>query len=78
MTTLTKSQYRVYQKLNFDWQNSYELQENRNTLNSLVKLGLADKKMELGYLFMPKIKIYYRKKERTYIADLKIKGKDKK
>jgi len=58
---LSKTQERALTKLTNKWQNSYQLQENRNTLNSLVKLGLAKKKNNIGIYFMPRISILYKK-----------------
>lgn len=59
---LSKTQKRVLEKLTDRWQNSYELQESRNTLNSLTRLGLVERKYETGAGFLPRTCIVYRKK----------------
>ena len=57
---LSKTQERALKKLTDKWQCSYELQESRNTLNSLVKLRLVIKKHKNGARFFPRVCIVYK------------------
>ena len=58
---LSKTQQRALEKLTDKWQSSYRLQESRNTLNSLVRLELVERKSEMGAYFCPRTCIVYRK-----------------
>lgn len=60
---LSKTQQKALKKLTKHWQSSYTLQENRNTLNSLVRLELAEVNYNTGASFFPRTGIVYKKKE---------------
>ena len=58
---LSLSQRITLSKLTSEWQSAFQIDERMNTLNSLVKMGLALRKIEVGSTFFPKIKTYYKK-----------------
>lgn len=63
MEKLTKPQQRALEKLHpVDWQSAYNLKESLPTLNALVRKGLAESQMGLGYLFLPRTEIKFRQK----------------
>ncbi len=59
---LSKTMERAYRKLNNDWASAYNLEERISTLDALLARGLAEKKVEPGYLFCPAVHTKYRLK----------------
>jgi hypothetical protein len=57
---LSKSQKRAIGKLTREWKSSYEIQESRTVLDSLVAKGLVEVMMDLGSIAFPRINIKYR------------------
>lgn len=60
---LTPAQQKAMAKLTREWQSAYRLGFSRNTLDALVRRGLAEHRAETGYLFFPTIGNKYRLKE---------------
>jgi len=58
---LSLSQKLTLKKLTSEWQTIYQIDERANTLDSLVKMGLAIKKIEIDSKVFPKRKSYYKK-----------------
>jgi hypothetical protein len=58
---ITDTQVRALNKLTDKYQSAYQLQEKLNTLNSLVKLKLAQHITSRGSLFFPRTSNLYKK-----------------
>ena len=63
MKKLSAAMERALGKLTSQWRSSYSLHESRGTLDALVNRGIAERKLEQGYMFFPTISIKYRLKE---------------
>jgi len=61
---LSDTQKAALATLTDEWKSSYDLQINRRTLQSLVRIGLVENKFHIGSIFSPGTCIFYRKKER--------------
>lgn len=59
---LSPAQERALAKLSDKWQSAYTLQESMNTLDALVRRGLAARNYGgVGSLFSPRTAIHYRR-----------------
>jgi len=60
---LSKPQKKALQLLSYvEWKSTYELKVGMNTLKSLVSLGLAESRNDLGAISFPLTGVKYRKK----------------
>ncbi len=58
---LTPLQAETLERLTNKWESSYGLQARLDTLDALVKRGLAERKYELGSMAFPHSSIKYRR-----------------
>jgi hypothetical protein len=63
MKKLTDSQQKALDKLTNTWQSRHTLRVGRNTLDSLVERGLADRRYPLGSIAFPDTTEYRRASE---------------
>ena len=59
---LSEPQKRAMAVLTSEWTSSYSLRVGRNTLDALVRKGLAERRAGLGELFSPSTSIKYRRR----------------
>lgn len=62
MKALSKTQEYALSKLTNEWQSAYDIQNSLGTLKSLVKLDLAEIKVQTGHLFFPRSCTFFRLK----------------
>ena len=60
---LSPAQERAMAFLASEWRGSYDLGIGLNTLDALVRKGLADRKVLVGSSFLPHHRIKYRRRE---------------
>ena len=58
---LSPAQQKAIERLTSEWNGAYTLRSSLPTLNSLVRLGFAEKRDGLGSLFFPRSNVMFRK-----------------